>query len=136
MQNTRKAQQGFTLIEMMVTVAIVAILSAIAYPTYTNYIQHSRRAEALSALSDAAARLERYYAQNGSYTNNLTLLGLGSGATYNTPNSYYNMFISATTTTYTVTATAQGLQSSDSSCPKITITDAGIPNDSSAACWK
>lgn len=138
MRNTRKAQQGFTLIELMITVVIVAILAAIAYPSYTSYITHSRRSEALAALSDTAARLERYYAQNGTYaTATLALLNVGSGLTFNTPTNYYQVGITGqTATSYTITATPQLTQwTNDPSCHTIQITDAGIP-PASAACWK
>lgn len=139
MQNTRKAQQGFTLIELMITVVIVAILAAIAYPSYTSYITHSRRSEALAALSDTAARLERYYAQNGTYaTATLALLSVGAGNSFNTASNNYNVAITTqTATTYVVTATPQFAQwTNDTNCHTIKISDAGIPNDAFAACWK
>jgi type IV pilus assembly protein PilE len=61
--------RGFTLIEVMITVAIVAILSAIALPAYTAYVQRSRVPAALDALSSLATRLEQRYQDTGSYAN-------------------------------------------------------------------
>ncbi len=55
----KRAARGFTLIELMITVAVVAILSAIAYPSYQEYVLRSRRVEAQSLLGEAAARQER-----------------------------------------------------------------------------
>lgn len=141
MQSTRKTQQGFTLIELMIAVAIIAILSAIAFPAYKNYITHARRSEALAALNDAAARMERYYAQNNTYaTATLALLSLGSGSTYNTPNNYYAVGISnpiPTTTTYTIKATPQGQQATDdTACGAMSIDQAGVRTPATAACWK
>lgn len=59
--------RGFTLIEVMITVAIVAILSAIAFPSYTAYVQRSRVPPALDALSSVATRLEQRYQDTGNY---------------------------------------------------------------------
>lgn len=67
MQPTRT--HGFTLIEVMITVAIVAILSAIALPAYTAYVQRSRVPPALDALSAVSTRLEQRFQDTGSYAN-------------------------------------------------------------------
>ena len=63
-----RAHRGFTLIEVMITVAIVAILSAIAMPAYTAYIQRSRVPPALDALSALATRMEQRFQDTGRYT--------------------------------------------------------------------
>jgi type IV pilus assembly protein PilE len=59
--------RGFTLIEVMITVAIVAILSAIAIPSYSEYVQRARITEAVSSLSDMRNKMERYYQDNRSW---------------------------------------------------------------------
>jgi type IV pilus assembly protein PilE len=59
--------RGFTLIEVMITVAIVAILTAIALPAYTSYVQRSRVPPALDALSSLATRMEQRYQDTGNY---------------------------------------------------------------------
>ncbi len=58
---------GFTLIELMIVVAIVAILAAVAFPAYQDSVAKSRRAEAAGALIEAAQRLEVFFTQNGRY---------------------------------------------------------------------
>lgn len=61
-------EQGFTLIEVMITVAIVAILAAIAVPSYTEYVMRARITEAVSQLSDMRVKMERYFQDNRSFT--------------------------------------------------------------------
>lgn len=63
----KKASHGFTLIELMVVVAIIGILAAVAYPSYTEYVQRGNRTEGQALLNDAAAAQERYNAQNYVY---------------------------------------------------------------------
>lgn len=61
---------GFTLIELMITVAIVAILAAVAYPSYRDYIERSRQSEAQGILMESAQWMERFYAENYRYDEN------------------------------------------------------------------
>ena len=59
--NRHTQQQGFTLIELMITVAIIAILAAVAYPSYSEYVKRGNRSEGQALLNDTAALQERYY---------------------------------------------------------------------------
>lgn len=68
----QKSSQGFTLIEVMIVVAIVAILAAIAVPNYSRYVERGRRAEARELLMRVAAAEERYYTNFNRYTDNIT----------------------------------------------------------------
>jgi type IV pilus assembly protein PilE len=63
----KKTQQGFTLIELMIVVAIIGILAAIAYPSYQSHITKTRRSDAMSALSGLSAAMERHYTENLTY---------------------------------------------------------------------
>lgn len=65
---TRKPQAGFTLIELVITVAIVAILAAVAYPSYQNYLMRGRRTDGKEIMQRIAAAEERFYTNRNRYT--------------------------------------------------------------------
>jgi type IV pilus assembly protein PilE len=120
----RKAQ-GFTLIELMIAVAIVAVLASIAYPAYQDSVRKGRRAEAFTALSTLQQAQERWRSNNASYTTTLANTatagtapnGLGVPAT--TSSGLYTISVgSASATGYTATATANSgtSQASDGNC--------------------
>lgn len=130
--------RGFTLIEMMIVVVILAILAAIALPSYQKYVLRSHRAEGQALLSEAAARQERYFAQNNTYASTSTALNLAS---YLAGVQYYSLAISnVTASTYTLTATATGSQARDSECLTLTLDQAGTRGASgtgtASTCWQ
>ncbi|MDP3168247.1 MAG: type IV pilin protein, partial [Hydrogenophaga sp.] len=63
-----RRDSGFTLIELMIVVAIIGILSAVAYPSYTEYIRRGARSEATAALLETQQFMERYYGANNRYS--------------------------------------------------------------------
>ena len=69
---------GFTLIELMIVVALIAIIAAIAYPSFIDSVRKARRADAQTGLMEAAHKLENYYARNATYTEDLTEVGYGN----------------------------------------------------------
>lgn len=109
--------RGFTLVELMVTVAVIAIIASIAYPSYQEQIRKTRRSEAKAALMDAVAKAERHYTQFGNYGGTIALPAT-------TENGYYAIALTAATTaspqTFSVTATRAGQQASDK-CGNFTI---------------
>lgn len=72
----RGRHAGFTLIELMIAVAIVAIIAAVAYPQYTSYVQRSRMAEATGNLSTTRVRLEQFFQDNRNYGSSSTACGV------------------------------------------------------------
>jgi type IV pilus assembly protein PilE len=101
----RKAR-GFTILEVMITVAIIAILAAVAIPNYRDYVTRSRIVEATSGLSDARVKMEQYYQDNRNYPTGCTT-GNPTATTVavQTLKSFTITCTNLTNTTYTVTAT-------------------------------
>ena len=104
-----RRQRGFTLLEIMVTVATLAILAAIALPNYFDYVTRGKIVEATSGLNDMRVRLEQYFADNRQYPTGCVASAAGpapSGKIYLPASIKYFAFTCAlTATTYTVTAT-------------------------------
>jgi len=127
---------GFTLIELVVVVAIVGILAAIAVPSYQTSVRKSRRADAEAALMNMQIRQEKWRANNTTYNATASAVGApGSGEKIST---YYSFTVpAATATTFTVQAAALGSQASDSqngtSCATLSINQSGTR--SPTACW-
>lgn len=112
----RLAAAGFTLIELMITVAIVAILASVGYPAYTDYIRRGQLPEAFAALSDYRVKLEQYFQD---YRNYGTAAGGACANGANAPSwnnfqpsnrKYFTYGCVVTTTGYTLTATGSGGQ--------------------------
>lgn len=131
-------QRGFTLIEVMIVVAIVGILSAIAYPSYAEYIRRGHRAEARAGLLQAAQWMERAATATGTYP----LTAAFPATLKKIPSDRYDITVVSTDrSTYTLTATPKGAQTGDK-CGKYTLTQAGVRDASPltqgatvAECW-
>ncbi len=129
--------RGFSLVELMIVVAIVAILAAIAVPSYQNQVRDARRADAVSVLLQSRQLLERYYSKNYSYAD----VPAGTVAT-KSPNdagtdTYYSIALASGATNFTLTATPQGGQVGDP-CGALTINQAGVKTSvlSLDLCWR
>jgi len=134
----RPISNGFTLIELMVTVAVVAILGTIAMVTYTKQIQKSRRTDARSAVLDLAGREEKLFSTTNAYSS--TASDLGYGAFPATVGSgYYQVTVTVPNPpiSYVITATAVGTQLKDTSCATLTVDQLGSQNSTGGGtdCW-
>lgn len=87
--------RGFSLIELMIAVVIVGVIAAFAIPAYQDSVRKSKRADAKTALSDAAARMEQFYLDRKTYTDDLSDLNYvampGGSLTTNSPDGYYRI---------------------------------------------
>ena len=113
-------KQGFTLIELMITVAIIAILAAIAVPSYTDYVTRSKFTEAHGMLVDLRVKMEQYYMDNRRYSTTTGGGICGIGNPPSTPGTKYFTFTCASTAAnaagdqqYTLTATGNAGQGLD-----------------------
>lgn len=130
-----KSLKGFSLIELLVVIAIIGILASIAWPNYTDYLLKSRRAAAQSDMLKIQLGLEKWRANNSTYTSTLSDVG------FTDSNDHYNYAITGATTgssptgsVYVIRATAQGSQTSDTGCVNLTLNQSNTRGPS--GCWK
>lgn len=102
---TIRSEQGLSLIELMIVVAIIGIIATIAYPAYTDHVNDSRRAEAMAALLSLAASQERFYTANKLYAAPASMAALGSTGASETGLYTLTTAYASGTATYVLTAT-------------------------------
>jgi len=147
MKKINKKTMGFTLVELMITVTIIAILASIVYPSYTSHIMKVRRTDAKSSLLSLANQMERYFTLNNTYLGaaGTTAVPANTGAPRVYPSQtpvsgstkYYNLTIfDATASSYEIRAIpiASSSQAGDS-CGTLSITNTGVRSPTSSDCW-
>lgn len=147
MRGHKTSVSGFTLIEVMIVVAIVGILAAVALPSYRTYVQRGDRAVGRAGLLEAQLFMERFYATNNSFartigasTDDVALparflnFPMDSAPKYTVALSTTSP---PTTTTYLLEATPK---TTDAKCAKLTLTHTGVKGTTgtgtAAECWK
>ncbi len=137
-----KAQAGFTLIELMIAVVVMAILASIAVPSYGRFVQRANRADATAELLRLAAAQERFYIANNTYTANLAAPPAGLGGEGSSERGYYTITVTAADVNgFTIQAvpTAGSKQASDAECQTFTINEQGIQTSAPGTvedCWR
>lgn len=114
----RRSNRGFTLIEIMIVIAIIGIVITIGYPSLTEYMKKGRRAEIAGLLSEQAQILERYYSKNNRYTD---ATGLSGG------NDFYTINLIPTDQSFILTAVRRsGSSMATDKCGDFTINNTGV----------
>lgn len=143
----RRLSQGFTLIELMITVAIVAILAAVAYPSYAQYIRRGQRAAARTTMLEAAQYMQRFYAANERYDtqrDGVTAVALPDNlkVSPSSGSKSYDISLQAVDpTSYTLQAVPAGALTGDK-CGTYTLTSTGTRGVAGGAtatvadCWR
>lgn len=139
MKHKDMKQQGFTLIELMIVVAIIGIIGSIAYSSYQDSVRKTKRAEAKTTLLELAQRLERCYTANGAYDTACSVHDGTDLVTVVTEHGHYDLAIpTLTATAFTVTATTTF---DDPQCDVLTVTNTGSKTavddggNPSTVCW-
>ena len=139
-----RVARGFTLIELMIVVAIIGIIAAIAYPSYQEYVRSAKRADAETALMELAHFMERFYTANGRYDQNSagTAVALPfTQAPKDGGTKAYDIGFNGTpsATAYVLQAVPTGSMANDK-CGTLTLSNTGAKGQkegmTSAACWK
>lgn len=133
---------GFTLLEIMIVVAIIGILSAVALPAYTNYVKRGKIVEATSGLADMAVKLEQFFQDNRTYVG-ACAAGTAAPLPADAPNSNFDFACPTLSgTTYTVTATGKAAKnmvgfvySVDQTNTRRTVTVGTGWTGNASSCW-
>lgn len=125
-----RRQNGFTLIELMIVVALIGIVASIAYPSYIDYLRSSRRVDAQSDMLKIQLGMEKWRANHNSYSSNLSDAGFAD------TNPHYGYSITGTSASaYVINAAAGGDQLNDTGCTSLTLDQSG-GKGATSACWK
>lgn len=134
--------RGFTLIELMIAVAMIAILAALALPSYQDYVRRGRRADAQSFLHEVAARQQHFLIDRRAYSDSITNLPSAGGLGLTMPaavSPYYEINLAsdnvARPPTFSVSAAPRGAQLADQ-CGTMTVNQRGEKSSSGTGrCW-
>ena len=134
---------GFSLVELMIVVVVIALLAAIAIPSYSNYMLKSRRVDGVSFLTEVAGEQIRFSSEYNRFATTMAELGYGDAATANSDEGFYTVSIATSNgdQSYVLTATpvAGGPQAKDTECAVLTLNSSNQKTVSGtstpADCW-
>ncbi len=132
LKDMRVRCRGFNLIELIITLLVIAILMSLAYPAYQDRIITSRRADGHALLYEAAQREQQFLTENGVFTATVGSGGLEMQT--NSQKTYYQLSIVANNTSYTLTATRVAPQTADTECGDLTLTHLNVKDCSATDC--
>ncbi len=154
LRQKRRAVLGLTLVELMITLAVMAILAAVGYPMYTAQVQKSRRVEARAAVMEIAMAQEREFGAWGGYSEpSVAIAGVTANDGAPAPDAssnfngdvtriaaqytdFYSFTITADNDTFAITATATGTQAADTDCATFGIDQSGLKTATDVnLCW-
>jgi type IV pilus assembly protein PilE len=133
----KKNKAGFTLVELMIVIAIIGILAAVGYPAYTSSVKKANRADAIDSLLSLSGRMEEYYMNNDSYVGaTINVDGTGTVGSSQTSDNLFTLSITAATAfSYSLTATPK---TADAECSTLTydsLGKKGATGTAAADCW-
>ena len=137
-------QKGFTLIELMIVVAIIGILAAIAYPAYQDYVIQAKRSDAMNALAEVRIEQEKFRANSTSFASVLSDLDAFSSDTVTSPDGFWNVtLVSSQTSDSDFLATAYPISHTDDECKFFAVDrnglntayDDGANSAADTSCW-
>ena len=130
-------QKAFSLLELLVALAILTILISICYPSYQQYVLQSYRAEALTGLLQLANAQEQHRVDFGQYSADFTALGYAH--LLDAERYQFSIVLHSTALAYNLSATPLGVQRSDTECPVLTLNQLGQRNAETPQythCWR
>lgn len=131
---SRRKELGFTLMELLITVAIIGILASVAYPSYTDFVVRSNRSEAQRELMRFANLQEQVFVDRRAYATSMTGLGQATAAIDTESGNYTISMQASTTSTFTLRAVAKNVQTQDIGCTTLTVNQVGTKTP--IACWE
>lgn len=140
MKNRRRSISGFSLIELMIALVVLAIIVGIAVPGYSSYMVEARRADAIAFLMELAGEQQRYFSEYNQYASTVKDLGYPDDSV-TSPEGHYSVSVSDASSNlrYVLTATpvSDGKQADDSECMAFVISSTGAKSNTgtNSDCW-